>query len=113
MKKIRETQFPLLNRTEVIYDIEHARQATPRKESIKKQIADELKADENLVKLSKVISNFGKSKIRVIAEIYNTKEDLQRLIKKSKKQNQEQKEQVKKELSAKEDGKEESKEQKA
>jgi len=109
MKKIRETQFPLLNRTEVVYEIEHAKQATPKKELIKKQIADELKTDEGLVKLSKVISHFGLTKIRVIAEIYNTKEDLQRLIKKNKKQEQKQ-EKEKKELSEKKNGKEESKE---
>ncbi len=108
MKKIKETEFPLLNRKEVVYEIDHARQATPRKELIKKQIADELKVDGDLIKVSKVSSNFGLTKIRVIAEIYNTKEDLQRLIKKTKKQKQEKKEEPKKQEEMK-DGKEESK----
>ena len=87
MKKIKETSFPLLSRKEVVYEIDHAGQATPKKDIIKKQIADETKASEDLVKISKVTSNFGLSKIRVIAEIYSTKEDLQKLIKKTKKQN--------------------------
>lgn len=119
MKKIRETSFPLLNRTEVVYEIDHANQPTPRKEIIKKQIADELKTNEELINLNKVITNFGLSKIRVIAEVYNTKEDLQRLIKKNKKAKKEekgeqQKEQKveKQEKEVKADGKEKDKEQK-
>ena len=99
MKKLKETHFPLLNRTEVIFEIDHARKPTPKKEEIKKQIAAELKTSEELINLNKVINHFGSAKTKVIAEIYNTKEDMQMLIKKNKK--------------AKEDGKKESKEQKA
>ncbi len=106
MKKLKETHFPLLNRTEVIFEIDHARQPTPRKDVIKKQLAAELKTNEELINLHKIINNFGSTKTKVIAEIYNTKEDLERLIKKNKKQEQQKK--VKSE-----DGKEENKKQKA
>ncbi len=99
MRKIKETYLPLLNRTEVTYEIEHSRQPTPKKETIKKQIASELKTDEELINLSKVATKFGTSKTIVTAEIYKTKDDMQKLIKKNKK--------------AKGNGKEENKEQKA
>ena len=99
MKKIKETYLPLLNRTEITYEINHPKQPTPRKETIKKQVAAELKINEDLINLSKVIANFGTSKTKVVVEVYRTKEDLQKLIKKNKK--------------AKENGKEKSKEQKA
>lgn len=98
MKKIKETYFPLLNRKEVVFEIEHAGKPTPKKDDIKKKIADDLKADVETVSLQKVINHFGSTKTKVIAEIYDTKEDLQKLIKKTKKNK---------------DGKEESKEQKA
>ena len=99
MKKLKETRLPLLNRIEVVYEIWHSGQPTPKKEVIKKQIATELKISEDLINLSKVLTRFGASKIEVVAEVYPTKEDLQKTMKKTKKQ--------------KLDGKEESKEQKA
>lgn len=101
MKKIKETYLPLLNRTEVVYEIDHARQPTPKKEFIKSQIAAELKTSEELIDLHKVITNFGTSKTKVIAEVYNAKEDLQRLIRKGKKEKAKEK--------TKEDGKKEEK----
>ncbi len=85
MKKLKETHFPLLNRTEVIFEIDHPAQPTPKKELIKKQIAAELKTSEDLINLYKIITSFGSSKTKVIAEVYITKEDLQRSIKKNKK----------------------------
>ncbi|MBI2507716.1 hypothetical protein HYV89_02075 [Candidatus Woesearchaeota archaeon] len=99
MKKINETYLPLLKRKEIVFEIDHARKSTPKKEEIKKLIAEELKADENLINLQKVINHFGSTRTKVIAEVYESKEDFEKLIKKNKK--------------AKKDGKEESKEQKA
>lgn len=101
MRKLKETKFPLLNRIEVIYEIEHARQPTPRKEQVKKQIAAELKINEDLINIYKVATNFGVSRTRITADVYNSKEDMEILIKKNKK------------TKDKKNGKEESKEQKA
>jgi ribosomal protein S24E len=81
MKKLQETPSPLLNRTEVIFEIDHFQKPTPKKEEIKKSLAQELKVDEEVINLNKVITHFGSSKIKVIADIYKTKEDLQKLVK--------------------------------
>ena len=85
MKKIKETYLPLLNRKEIMFEIDHARKSTPKKEEIKKWLAEELKTDEELINLYKVVNHFGSTKTKIIAEIYDSKEDLQRLIKKNKK----------------------------
>ena len=97
MKKLKETNFPLLNRTEFIYEIDHPNQPTPKREAIKRQLAAELKTSEELINLNKVITSFGSTKIKVIAEVYKTKDDLEKLIKKTKKQKQEKKQEAPKE----------------
>ncbi|MBI2105251.1 hypothetical protein HYT56_00265 [Candidatus Woesearchaeota archaeon] len=85
MKKLKETPSLLLNRNEVVYELDHFGKSTPKKDDIKKQLAGNLKVNEDLIRISKVINYFGSTKIKIIADIYKKKEDLQVLIRKRKK----------------------------
>jgi|SRR3989344_1995062 len=85
MRKLKETPSLLLNRNEVVYELDHFQKPTPKKEDIRKQLAESLKVNEDLIKINKVINYFGSTKIKIIADIYKTKEDLQALIRKRKK----------------------------
>jgi small subunit ribosomal protein S24e len=66
--------------------------ATPSKDEFKKQISLSLKADETLVVIKNIRTFFGKEKAQIMAYLYGSKEDMQKvepIIKKTKVANQE------------------------
>lgn len=85
MKKLKETTSPLLNRTRVEYEIDHFQRATPKKDELKKQLAAELKTPEDSIYLKHVYSHFGLSKSKIVADVYKSKQDLEKYTKIKKK----------------------------
>ena len=71
MKILSENKDLLLNRRRIIYELDHIKQATPKKDGIRKIIADGLKVDENLVNVRFIKSEFGSGKSKVTAYVYN------------------------------------------
>ena len=59
--------------------------ATPSAEEVKKALASELKADENLVVVKEIYTEFGKSEADVNAYVYTSKEEMQKIEPKPKK----------------------------
>lgn len=75
MKKLHETEMQLLNRKDLVVEVEHPTTATPSKEQLKKNVASLLKVPEELVAIKKVNTLFGEGKSNVDVSIYAKKED--------------------------------------
>jgi small subunit ribosomal protein S24e len=84
LKITEKREEELLSRTaiklHIIFD-----KATPSKEELKKAIASELKADENLVVVKDIYTEFGNSEADVNAYVYTSKEEMQKIEPKPKK----------------------------
>lgn len=90
MKIIYNKEMPLLNRRRVTLELEHLNNKTPSKEEMKKKVSEVLKSPEELVALRHIYTRFGYGKSKVIANVYNKKEDIDYLEKKKiKKQKEE------------------------
>ena len=111
MKKLKETQSPLIHRTQVEFETEHFQKSTPKKVDVIKSIASNLKVAEDLIHVKKIIARFGSTKSKIIADIYKSKEDFKKYAKIGKKEKTQEapKEEVKSKeevKEVKEDGKE-------
>lgn len=76
MKKLKEVKAPLLKRTRITYEIEHPNAATPKKEDIKKKVAEELNVKPELVSIRHIYSHFGSNKSKIIVHVYESEKDL-------------------------------------
>ena len=79
-KKEEELLSRAVVKAHIIFD-----KATPSNQEIKKQIASESKADEALVVVKNVYTEYGKSEADVNAYIYKSKEAMQKIEPKPKK----------------------------
>ena len=70
MKIISESKDLLLGRRRIVFEIEHSKQATPKKEEVKKLVIQSLKVPENLVNVKFIKSNFGDGTSRVNVYVY-------------------------------------------
>jgi small subunit ribosomal protein S24e len=70
---------PLLNRTEVHFAIMHENEPTPSKETIKEELAKELKEKKENIVIDYIKSCFGSQKSVGYAKIYKSIEDAKRI----------------------------------
>ncbi len=73
-KIISEKDQPLTKRKELIIEVEHNKQATPKTEDVLKSIAEKTKADENLISVKEIKNDFGSNVAKVVAYIYSSVE---------------------------------------
>ena len=76
LKKLKEMEFPLLGRSRIVFEVDHAGSSTPKKETIKSEVAKETKVNPELVSIKHIYSNFGLQKAKVIAHIYKDEKTL-------------------------------------
>ncbi len=67
----------LLGRTEVHFEVEHSKAATPNRLDVRKQLAAKLGTDENTVAIRSIHSHYGASKSIGIANVYKSEKELQ------------------------------------
>jgi len=99
----KQTESPLLSRIRVTGKAVY-QGVTPSEDSIRQSIAEKLKAKADLVKVRHVYTKFGKQEAKVIAHVYQSKEDMNLFEVKTKKQKKAEAEAAKKaaeELAAK------------
>lgn len=75
----------LLSRTEILMEIKHQGSANPPYKAVKKEIANQLKADENLIVVKHIYPAFGEGKSSVIAYIYKDEASLKNIEPRNKK----------------------------
>ena len=107
LKILEKKEEPLLSRI-VIKASAIFEKATPSNEEIKKQIASNLKADENLVVIKGIYTKFGTSEADINAYVYTSKEEMQKIEPKPK-EKKEKKPKPEKPAEAKPEKKEEAK----
>ncbi len=76
---INKKNNPLLSRTEVNAKASFFKEATPKKEEIKKQIALMEKVDEKLVVVKRINTFFGAAESSVLVYIYDSEEELKKI----------------------------------
>lgn len=81
---VSEKENLLFSRKEIILAGEF--DSAPSNEESKKIVADKFKADPELVRIQKIEGKFGTRIFRIIADIYSSKEEFNRLVKKTKKE---------------------------
>jgi len=81
MKIISKEKSNLIDRTELIAEFPHIGKPTPKASEIKKAVVAELKADENLVVIKKIDTQYGEGTSTIKAFAYNTLEELKKLEK--------------------------------
>ncbi len=76
LKKIKEHEYPLLQRTRITYEVEHEKEATPAKAKLKEEIAKSLKVEPNLIAIRHIYSKFGAQKSKIIVHVYEDEKTL-------------------------------------
>lgn len=79
---IQEKKNDLFSRNEVKVSVEDM--VTPSMEDARKIVADAFKADVALVRVRKVDSQFGSRVFTIIADIYDSAEEFNRIVNKTK-----------------------------
>ncbi len=81
MKIISKEKSNLIDRTELMAVFPHIGKPTPKTSEIKKAVATELKADENLVVIKEIYTQYGEGTSKIKAYAYNNLEELKKLEK--------------------------------
>ena len=89
MKILKEKYIPLLKRKRITAEVEHFKKATMKNEDVLKALASELKVSHDVISLLHVYPHFGVEKARIIANIYQNKEDLEKFEKINKRKKKE------------------------
>ena len=84
LKIITKQEKPLLSRTDVHAEITFAG-ATPSTQVVTKEIAKQTKANEELVHIKKIATEFGYQKAKVEAQVYKDAKTMKLMIKKGRK----------------------------
>lgn len=84
MQILKEKEEKLLSRKEILAEVQFEK-CTPKKEDLKKQLSDKLKADHELLVIEKVHQKFGERRANISAYLYNDKESLKKAEVKNKK----------------------------
>ena len=85
LKIIEKKEEPLLSRTKVISEANFDA-ATPSEKEVKSKIASSLKADENLIVVRNIYTDFGFKKAGITAYLYKDEKDMHSFESKPKKQ---------------------------
>jgi ribosomal protein S24E len=85
LKITNKKENPMLCRTEIECRVSFFNEPTPKRVDVKKKISSLAKADEKLIVIKKIKSEFGTGGGTVLAFVYKTEEDLKRIEPKDKK----------------------------
>ena len=107
---LKEEQNPLFPRREV--EVEVSNLVAPKNEDVRKFLAEKFSVPEEAVKIHGIYGGFGHQKFKIIANIYQSKEDLEKIEFKSKKEKETEKKAEEARKKAEEDVKKEAAEKK-
>jgi len=83
METIQEKHNPLFGRKEVVIKIE--RETPPKKDEAAKMVAEKFSVPEDNIHIEGIHGKFGTEGFTITAEIYNSKEDKEKINKINKK----------------------------
>jgi len=79
---IKEQKNPLFSRREVHISVEDM--LTPSLINAKRIVSEQFKSDESLVRIRKINTSFGSKIFTIVADIYDSLEEFNRVVKKTK-----------------------------
>ncbi len=82
IKVIQEKKNALFSRNEVKLEVKA--EVTPSKKEAMKMISEKFKVDEKLIRIRDILGKFGVSIFIVTADVYDSAEDFNRIVKKTK-----------------------------
>jgi small subunit ribosomal protein S24e len=85
MKLIKEKNYPLLSRKEVVYEVEHVNSATPKNEDMKNKVAQTTKEKPELIVIKNINTTYGVGFSQVTAYIYTDEKVMKDLESKKEK----------------------------
>ena len=80
IKVISEKQNPLLGRKEYIFEVGHAGAATPKRDDVRKALAEVLKVPKDRLILEWLRARFGVQRSRGCAHTYDSKELVNKVV---------------------------------
>ncbi len=70
MKIINKTEHPLLKREQVIAEVEHTGEKTPKMDDLLEKLASTINAKKEMIKIKIAETEFGNAKSTIIANVY-------------------------------------------
>jgi len=84
MKILSQEESKLLERKNLVLEVDHTLKSTPKKDLIKDEIAKFLKVEEKLLVIKHVYTGFGKSSSKVEVYVYDNEKALKEVEPKKK-----------------------------
>lgn len=79
MKLVQKINYPLLKRDQVVFEVEHKGAKTPKTDELLQKIAETTKTPQELIKIKRVIPEYGVAKSKIIANIYRDESALKHI----------------------------------
>ena len=111
IKLIEKTSNPLFDREEFKFEIESL--SIPSAEEVKKLTSEKFSLNTDLIRLRKIEGKFGRQKFDVSLDVYGSKEEFNRVVKKTKQEKEKEKKAVEEKLKAETEAKKAAEEAKA
>ena len=92
MKLINESYNKLIERKDVILEVDHDKAKTPSYNEIIEKLLGYFKVDKELIKINHIYTNYGSTKSKIIVSVYDDIKNLkaiEEIKKKAKKGNKE------------------------
>jgi len=86
MKIIKQEKSKLLPRTDVVAVEVHVGRRTPSVQEVQDELSKVLKVEKDLILVDSIYSNFGSGESKINAYVYDNKNELNNIVKKTKKQ---------------------------
>ncbi len=80
IKVAEERPNPLLHRKEYVVEIGHGAQPTPKREEVRKALAELLHVNKDLLVIERMRATFGAPRSRSVIHAYESKEALERTV---------------------------------
>lgn len=86
MKIIKQEKSNLLPRIDIIAEVSHVNKKTPSTEEVKTELSKLMKVNKELILVKHIYSGYGSDISKIEAYAYDSKEDMESIIKKGKKE---------------------------
>ena len=80
IKVVSERSNPLLGRTEYVFEVAHPEGPTPKRDDVRKLLAEVLKVPKDRLILERMRARFGMQRSRGVAHAYDTKESVMKVV---------------------------------
>ncbi|MBS3084604.1 hypothetical protein J4411_01705 [Candidatus Pacearchaeota archaeon] len=103
IKLVEEKKNPLFSRREIVFQVKS--NVVPSHEEIKNLLKEKFSFNPHLVRTKKIEGKFGAKIFDVLVNVYDSKEEFKRIVRKTKQELEKEKKEVDEEMNAKAEAK--------